>query len=215
MKIALLAVVATTGCSLYYGGGGGGGGVPDAQCYTAPPSQVQLRDPSTGQCEYIYSGCNACEPCGGASSIYPADWAPCPSACTNLSEATCLATAGCQAEYLSNGSPSYSFWGCYAVAPSGPIEGSCDGLDADACSRHDDCMAYYGPVGDGDPTGFTKCVAEAPPPPPPPACDTLTTEATCLARSDCEPLYDGSDCTCDPSGCPCKIETFAKCQPRL
>lgn len=212
MKIALLATLATlvTGCTLYYGGNDP---KPDAPCYTAPPSNQQLRDPTTGQCETVSSGCNACEPCGTVSSTYPADWASCDTKCLGMSEATCLAAPGCQAEYLSNGSPSYSFWGCFATAPSGPIEGSCDGLDAYGCSRHDDCEAYYGPVGDGDPTGFVKCVAETPPPPPP-ACDTLTTEADCKLRSDCVPIYDGQDCTCDSNGCTCKTETFAKCQAR-
>jgi hypothetical protein len=212
MRLALLACL-LAGCGLYWNDGGGGqdGGM----CYEAPPSNVQLRDPVSGQCETVTTGgCGACTPCGlPVSNTYPADWAPCDSQCRGLAETTCLATPACQAEYLSNGTTS-SFWGCYAVAPSGPIEGSCTGLDAYACSRHDDCTANYGPVGDGDPTGFVKCVAEGPPPPPPPACDTLTTESACTARTDCDAVYDGFDCTCDPSGCTCKTETFAKCQAR-
>jgi hypothetical protein len=60
---------------------------------------------------------------------------------------------------------------------------------------------------------FQACGHEQTPPPPPP-CSTLTSEDTCKARTDCEPIYTGQDCTCDPQGCTCQIETFAYCQVR-
>ena len=43
-------------------------------------------------------------------------------------------------------------------------------------------------------------------------CASITDEKTCISRSDCEPIYDGMDCTCDPSGCTCATETFARCE---
>jgi len=45
-----------------------------------------------------------------------------------------------------------------------------------------------------------------------PACATLTTESACTARSDCDTVYDGSNCTCDDNGCTCQTETFLRCQ---
>jgi hypothetical protein len=57
-------------------------------------------------------------------------------------------------------------------------------------------------------TGFciptTECVATA--------CADLTTEATCLARSDCDAVYDGMNCTCDNNGCTCQTKTYSHCQ---
>ena len=44
------------------------------------------------------------------------------------------------------------------------------------------------------------------------ACSTLTTELACKARSDCDTVYQGSNCTCDHSGCTCQTETFLRCQ---
>jgi hypothetical protein len=197
------------GCGLYFDGGGGGGGTCNVP---KEPAMPQLRDPQTGQCETIST--SSCGPCEACPVAYPTDWASCDTMCLGRSEATCMATAGCQVEYLDKGG-TFDYWGCFAVAPSGPVETSCDGLDAYSCSRHDNCIEVYTPS--GSTTTFEGCMAEpAPPPPPPPpaACDTLTTEADCLARADCDTIYDGSDCTCDPSGCTCKVEVFARCVAR-
>jgi hypothetical protein len=43
-------------------------------------------------------------------------------------------------------------------------------------------------------------------------CATLTDEASCTARSDCDAVYTGSNCTCDDSGCTCTTLTFERCQ---
>ncbi len=43
-----------------------------------------------------------------------------------------------------------------------------------------------------------------------PACGALD-EATCQSASACEPVYEGSDCTCDGSGCECTTLTYAYC----
>ncbi len=204
--LRFLVLACLGGCSLYWSDSGSGGG---SDACSGPPTtypQAQVRDPQTGQC--VGYGEVTCTPCGGCTTTEMpiGDYALCDTSCTGLAEATCLATAGCQAEYLDTGA--LAFWGCYAVAPSGPLEGSCDGLDDHQCSRHDDCTAVYKPVDASGNTTFEACVAE------PPACATLTTESDCTARGDCEPIYTGYDCTCDPSGCTCKTEVFAKCQPR-
>ena len=44
------------------------------------------------------------------------------------------------------------------------------------------------------------------------ACERLTTEAACTGRADCSPLYTGTDCTCDSSGCTCETLTFERCE---
>ncbi len=44
-------------------------------------------------------------------------------------------------------------------------------------------------------------------------CEALTTEQTCTARSDCQAVYVGQNCTCDSSGnCTCETETYDHCE---
>lgn len=53
------------------------------------------------------------------------------------------------------------------------------------------------------------------------ACEDLETEAACSARSDCEPVYAGIDCSCGPDctciggepGCVCESFEFFACSP--
>jgi len=48
-----------------------------------------------------------------------------------------------------------------------------------------------------------------------PACETITNEQTCESRMDCIPVYNGTDCTCTPSGCTCATETWERCESAL
>jgi hypothetical protein len=45
-----------------------------------------------------------------------------------------------------------------------------------------------------------------------PACTSIEVEASCVARSDCTPLYRGEDCSCDELGCTCASWTFTSCE---
>jgi len=45
-----------------------------------------------------------------------------------------------------------------------------------------------------------------------PSCASLSTEASCEARSDCTPVYTGTNCTCTSSGCTCTDETYMSCE---
>jgi hypothetical protein len=184
------------------------------------PAAPQQRDPQTGSCEPVYQCCDdPCVPCGCGSD--PQGLLPsCSGPCEGLTETTCLATAGCHAAYLDtlspgSGSDVTAFWACWDIAPLTPQESSnCTALDALDCVQTDNCTSTYAVVGTADPTTsatFSTCNTEVTPPPPP-ACSTLTTAATCTARMDCEPIYDGSDCTCTPSTCTCQVETFDHCQ---
>lgn len=48
------------------------------------------------------------------------------------------------------------------------------------------------------------------------ACETLSTEAACGARSDCSAVYQGNNCTCDTlDHCTCESETYSKCESLL
>jgi hypothetical protein len=79
---------------------------------------------------------------------------------------------------------------CAAPPPACP-NGTIPGIDATGCY-----------------TGFciptTECTA-AP-------CASLATETACLARTDCDAVYIGSNCTCDKNGCVCQTETYDHCQ---
>ena len=169
---AVLVLVVLGGCDLYFGGDddpppceyGYGGGAVDGY-----PSQT-LRDPYTGQCQdigYPYPCDGVCGPCAyDAPDIAQPDWGSCYSVCDGLPEASCLQTAGCFAAYTDDPTADgkRDFYGCWQTAPSGPVHGSCNGLDAQECSRHDDCSALYsGGVMESAYLYFEQCVDEATP----------------------------------------------------
>lgn len=169
---------------------------------------LQLRNPDTGQCEVFDAGppCDSrCGPCPDIGIALP-DWAQCFGPCEGLLEAACLANATCHASYKDGGAAAPTFAACFELPPSGAITGACTNLDAQRCSEHTDCITVYS-AGPGTPS-FTSCVAEV----MPVACSTLTTEAACKGRTDCDPVYTGTNCTCDHNGCTCATETFKSCQ---
>ncbi len=209
--VALLAV--TSACSLY----NGGNTQLDAGCAVAKEPAESLIDPSTNQCETfaLGGGWCGCEPCPDqGSGVDPPDWAQCDSACTGLAEQACLTTSGCHATYETT-TTGTSFWTCDALTPSGGSTAACKALDAQDCSTRDDCAATFsdlGPQSTGSNSAPTFIFASCAPEVPAPACATLTEEATCTARSDCEAVYTGMNCTCDASGCTCASETFLDCE---
>lgn len=188
-------------CDLY------GNSQPDAEICAGPAAgddipANSLRNPDTGQCQSIPYDC---EPCGPCSPPAQPDWASCQGPCESQTEAQCLASTTCHTAYLDQ-----AFWGCFDLPPSGAVTGGgCTALDSQTCSEHPDCVSDYSDGGSGAANAtYTQCAPNT----PPPACSTLTTAAACSARTDCEPIYDGTQCTCDPSGCMCQDETFDHCQ---
>lgn len=161
LAVLALAAVPLGGCDLYFGGDdeppcayGAGGAV-------APDVANGYRNPYSGQCEYYggpYYPCDdACGPCPAADVASPPyDYASCYSQCEGLTEDTCAGESGCYVAYLGDATKQ-EFLGCYATAPSGPVQGSCTNLDAYACSRHDNCSALYSPMGGQH---FIKCMEE-------------------------------------------------------
>ena len=137
-----LLVVVLAGCGLGDGG-------------TACPRFVEvLRDPVSG-------ACHDARPCDAEGDETPIpDHASCGTSCEALSEADCLAAAGCRAAYIDG--TGNRFLGCWGTAPRAPVStGACTGLDAQACSRHDNCSAWYLETSPGT-TTFEHCADEAP-----------------------------------------------------
>ncbi len=180
--------------------------------YATPGIALEYRDPSTGQCESFSSPCEqACGPCDDLATEPPPNWPQCYGTCESLGETACLATPSCHAAYQDDSASKPVFWGCWDPPPSGAVEGSCTGLDAATCVAHDNCTSLYtGPV--NQPPNFVPSFESCQPEVAQAACATLTTEAACLARNDCDAVYNGMDCTCDSSGCTCATETFASCK---
>jgi hypothetical protein len=146
--IAALATLTLSGCHLWFN---------NCEQHGAPDiDAIGLLNPFTGQCEWQGGGGGGvCGDYGGGdmAAPEPVDWAMCYGACTDLGEEACLAADGCRAAYVSDcpeladcDDTSYAFVACWAVAPSGPVQGGeCYGLDAYDCSRRDDCVARHHP----------------------------------------------------------------------
>jgi len=211
---ALLALTTASGCTLYFGGDDNG---DDVICADEAAPQYGYRDPQTGSCDY-YGGGGGCY--GEPTPVAQPDWATCPGACEGLDEQTCEATSGCRAAYLEddyNCPPgadcpvSYAFWGCWGTAPTGPIQGACDGLDAQSCSEHDDCTATYDTVYNPDGTTTTQFAY----------CQQETYAPGCYSNADCPAGYEcnaGTNCYpppgCDPTtGEACPDICYGQCVP--
>jgi len=225
-----LALLPLAGCGLYFGDDDGdpcaGYGYPEPGGVAVP--SVGYRDPVSGTCQYVNppydpycpAGCNCPVP-AQTDQAAPAqyDWAQCDGYCESLDEATCTATDSCRAIYgctfdAAGTCTANTFSACWGIPPTGPVFGTpCTGLDAQECSRHNDCSAVH-PLSGGALGSFLYCSAEGepppPPPPPPPACDTLG-ERDCIGRADCAPVYEGSDCSCTDTTCGCATWTFLSC----
>ena len=131
----------------------------EQECITDPMATV--RDPATGACILVSNddGCAFC-PTFGLTCVVgdpvALDFADCGSQCPAVGETACLASDGCRAAYRDG-----QFTACWSTAPSGPLHtGLCAGLDAHACSRHDNCTAWY--VGAGSGMRFDHCEEEIP-----------------------------------------------------
>jgi hypothetical protein len=216
MRRLALVLLVLTGCDFYFNGD------DDDQCGRTLEDVAivanEYRDPQTGTCQsfgYPQQCDERCGPCPEYDQPAPPDWGSCYSKCEGLGETQCLGETGCFAAYTDfpTADQAPKFRGCWETAPSGPIhDGSCQALEAQECSRHDNCTAHYvDEHQDGTLTKFLYCQNETLPPQPV-ACPMLTTEAACAARTDCTPIYKGEDCTCTPASCDCQVLTYQRCQ---
>lgn len=198
-RLALVSAIALSlpGCHLYFGGGDDD--CDDITGVGPAEDAVGLRNPWTGQCEYVGGGGGGGTNCGdwggGGGDYYEEpdreapemyDWGMCTSHCTGLDSWSCMATPGCQA-----GEVGGDFYECWAIAPSGPAEGTCEGLDAYECSRREHCRAIHEPGSGGgtDPGGSGGDEADPVPVPPPPGAGEFLTCAAepvmCYGDEEC------------------------------
>ncbi|HVK87572.1 MAG TPA: hypothetical protein VM513_25820 [Kofleriaceae bacterium] len=118
------------------------------------------------------------------------------------------------------------------ACPTGTVPGILNGCWSGYCIPEADC----GPNNPGDCSGEVSCFANPPACPtgtvpgvangcwtgycipegscPVAMCEALTTEAACTARSDCQAVYRGGNCTCDPA-CSCEDLTYDHCASGL
>lgn len=201
MRQLVVVLALLTGCDLYLGHNGDdvcNYGAADDVAEPAP-----LHDPYSGQCESVggYDCPDTCGPCAydTAGALPNQDWASCYSQCTGLSESTCLTTSGCQATYGGGLHQGSGFDGCYATAPSGPVStGTCDGLDAHECSRHDNCSLFYGTLPNDGTGPFDHCGAE-------PTANSCS-DVDCGTGSHCQDQCNASgacNAMCVPDGDVC------------
>ncbi len=207
LGLLVLPALLCSGCFIYsddddcdYGGAAEG---------AADFLAVELRNPFTGACEAGGGGG------GGGGGCYqdeaptaPEDWAQCYGGCEGLDELTCLATPACRASYVSNcadwqgcSEQTYTFFECWGTAPSGAIQGgSCEGLDAYQCSRHDDCVAQHyasSSCGGGTPAEGADCAPEIDP-------YTVGVFQACAPEpTQAQGCYEDFEC---PSGTTCNSE---------
>lgn len=155
--------LASGACTLHFGGDDTGDDACPPGEPEAPGAPLELRDPSTLQCQSFGGGgyCDERCPCPldeAADAVPIPSWGYCYSPCEGLAQADCFAAAECRAVFdhgcWTNDSIcplETPFLGCYPVDQSGPIAGGgCDGLDAWSCSMHNDCIALHTEQCSGD-----------------------------------------------------------------
>jgi hypothetical protein len=110
-----------------------------------------------------------------------------------------MSATGCFAAYWEWPSQDVGgeFRGCFQTAPSGPIGGACSNLDAQQCSRHDNCTAHYDAERGGKPRTspvqetFLACKDEV---------SSSCALTDCVAGMHCEEqcTTSGGQTTCKP-----------------
>jgi Cys-rich repeat protein len=153
----------------------------------------------------------SCIPENATPGCYSDMDCPAGDVCTASTE--CLPPPGCDPS-TGQVCPAVCYGRCVPAPPPGCMSNA-DCASGEYCAKDPACL--------GGPIGCTgTCVAT-----PPPACAGAD-ENTCIdlidgcwTRDDgteicgvtaCEPLYEGSDCTCDPMGCHCNVETYVGCR---
>jgi hypothetical protein len=83
-----------------------------------------------------------------------------------------------------------------------------------SCTYVVDCApGYLATIADGCYTGECRLAEECE---EPLDCTTLTQEESCTLAPQCDPVYEGIDCTCDSQGeCVCADWVFDRCGSAL
>jgi hypothetical protein len=202
---------------------GGCEGLSEAQCLASSNCHAAYQASTTSP---TYWGCWELPPSGAVQG-----------ACTNLDAQTCSEHPDCTSLYTGPVTGGTSFETCNpkpnptcaeamncgagsecaldAGNGSGaPIQcqpiataGTCGGLSCHVTAPTCPAMTVPGIGSSGCYTGFCLPTDEC----TQPLCATLN-QAQCTARTDCNAIFDGSNCTCDSHGCTCATETFVRCQ---
>jgi hypothetical protein len=201
--------------------GFGGGGECNDPCGRCPPVADLVAQPDWGQCNAGCEGrdeasCKSTSACRAAyaGGTFHECWSVAPSGpvqggdCTSLSAQECSRHDDCVAHHAP-GSPIGAFTSC---APEGSVQdpGSCVGTITCATPQPT-CPANTLPgKRNGCWTGYCIPLAQCD---SLPACTTLA-EVGCIGRSDCAPIYEGMNCTCNGTSCTCQTWTFDTCEAK-
>jgi len=226
-------------CEFFGGGGGGGCNDPCNPCPDVPTDQAPA--PTWGYCESQCTGLDeaTCSTTSGCRAIYTSNcidqdcldeplYVDCWSTdmqgpiqgggCEGLDAFTCSMHDDCSAVH---------YPGCDQADAEVPVPcppgafGYC--INEDGSADPGDC---YGPVTcdvatpecpegttpgikDGCYTGFCIPLEQCE---QPAACNTISNEASCIARADCTPIYHGENCSCEATVCTCETWIFDNCQ---
>jgi len=219
-----------------YGGGGGGGWCEDAcgPCDYDEPAIAQDWGACYGECydldEFSCIAANGCYAAyingtQGDSNPEHAEirfwgcWNVAPSGpargatCNGLNAYECSRHDDCSAIYLGKSDATNTayegtqFSNCLAERRIDPPPGECYG-PVTCESPMPICPSNTLPgIHNGCYTGFCIPLADCPQ-----ACETLAAESACIGRPDCAPIYSGSNCTCDMTGCQCQTLTYERCE---
>jgi len=229
-------------CEFFGGGGGGGCTDPCNPCPDVPTDEDRAPIPTWGYCESQCTGLDqaTCSATSGCRAIYTSNcivddcvdeplFVDCWSTdmqgpiqgggCEGLDSLTCSMHDDCSAVHV----PS-------CTEPAGDAPGVCIAGGFGYCSDEDnpgdpgdcylpvtcdqappDCPPDTTTPGikDGCYTGYCIPLEQCE---QPAACNTISNEASCIARNDCSPIYRGENCTCEETVCTCETWIFETCQ---
>lgn len=194
VAFGLLVGFTATGCNLYFDEGSSGGGTGGTGSAGTPGDP---RPPGT-------------TPPGYACS---AD-AQCAAGCYCAADGTCVEGGFCTRDDQCGDGLSCDE-GRNSCDPQGG--GTCAG-EVTCNEVRPNCQADQVPiVENGCWTGACQPIALCD---VPPQCDRINTEASCLARAECNAVYNGSNCRrsdgtacrAGDTGCTCESYTFASCR---
>jgi hypothetical protein len=229
-------------CEYFGGGGGGGCGDPCNPCPDVPTEPDRVPVPTWGYCESQCTGLDeaSCTTTSGCRTIYTSNcidddcideplYVDCWSTdmqgpiqgggCEGLDSLNCSMHDDCAAVHY----PACGGTGD-AEAPE-PCGAAGFGYCADEGNPTDPGNCY-GPVTcdqappacpegttpgikEGCYTGFCIPLEQCE---QPAACNTISNEASCIARADCSPIYRGEDCSCEDTVCTCQTWIWESCQ---
>ena len=229
-------------CEYWGGGGGGGGcNDPCNPCPDVPTDEDRAPAPTWGFCESQCTGLDesTCTATGGCRAIYVSScidddcideplFADCWSTdmtgpiqgggCEGLDSYTCSMHDDCSAvhhQVCDEGGFQEAPAACagafgYCTSEGDPVDpGNC--YEPVTCDQTaPECPDGTTPgIRNGCYTGYciplANCEAQ-------PACGEIPAEASCIARTDCTPIYRGENCSCEDTVCTCESWVYEECQ---